>query len=86
MTLKKTGYHLKNTLINEDDVLNEYNQNYNWYKDTQIIEPSNGPFRKIEEEEKTFLRAMLQLQIVHYHLVASAVACEIVFSYPIFNK
>lgn len=26
--------------------------------------------------------AMLQLQIVHYHLVASAVACEIVFSYP----
>ena len=29
VSLKKTGYHLKNTLINEDDLLNEYNQNYN---------------------------------------------------------
>ena len=47
----------------------------------KIIEPSNGPTKR-----KNIPGAMLQLQIVHYHLVASAVACEIVFSYPIFNK
>ena len=46
-------------------------------RNKKIIEPSNGPTKR-----KNIPGAMLQLQIVHYHLVASAVACEIVFSYP----